>query len=156
MTAQDCNRLQSLQNSVLRLLLGVKFGLSTSELLDRTQSFSVHQMIAYHTLISVKKTLISNQPIYLAEKMHVLRHERELRNTGGSFVNVPKYKLDVSRAGFVYRGSRLFNSLPKELRDENNMKKFKKTCKGLGEANHPNQTKLSEVLPKNLQEEGYD
>ena len=81
MTAKDCNRLQSLQNSVLRLLLSVKFGLSTRELLDRTQSLSVHQMIAYHTLISVKKILISNQPIYLAERMHVLRHEIELRIT---------------------------------------------------------------------------
>ena len=82
-------------------------------------------MIAYHTLISVRKILTSKQPSYLADRMPFSRHGRELRNCGGPFVTIPNYKLDVSRAGFIYRGSKLFNSLPRELREEESIGKFK-------------------------------
>ena len=125
MTVQDCNKLQVLQNSVMRLLLRNSDRMSTSELLRQTNSLSIHQMIAYYTLVAVHKILTSGQPAYLAERLRLGYNERNLRGNEGPMISVAKYKLDVGRAGFVYRGGKLFNSLPMSLRAERSLTSFK-------------------------------
>ena len=104
MTMQDCNKFQTLQNCVMRLIIGDKYCMSTRELLRRTDSMSIHQMIAYYTLVAVHKILISNQPVYLAERLRLVNFQRGLRSNDGPVISVVNYKLDVGRAGFVYRG----------------------------------------------------
>ena len=69
MTVQDCNKLQVLQNSVMRLLLRNSDRMSTSELLRQTNSLSINQMIAYYTPVAVHKILTSGQPANLAERL---------------------------------------------------------------------------------------
>ena len=124
-TKQDCNKLQVLQNTVMRLALTEKERVSTEELLRRTQSLSIQQIIAFHTLVTIHKVLISNKPTYLAERLPLVDQERALRSNSSHLIAFPNYRLDVGRAGFVYRGGRLFNSLPKILREEKNPTSFK-------------------------------
>ena len=99
--------------------------MSTDDPLKQTDSLSVHQMIAYYTLVAVHKVLCSKQPNYLAERLPLVHHQRELRGNDGPLISVPGYKLDVSRAGFIYRGGKLFNSLPRTLREQGNPISFK-------------------------------
>ena len=40
-------------------------------------------------------------------------------------MNLQNYRLNSSRAGFLYRAAKLFNSLPMEIKKEDNSKKFK-------------------------------
>ena len=68
---------------------------------------------------------MSNLPTYLAERLPLVNHQRGLRNNDGPVISIPSYKLDVGRAGFIYRGGKLFNSLPRTLREENNPFSFK-------------------------------
>ena len=42
----------------------------------------------------------------------------ERRAWGGTTIKAPEYNLDVSRAGFVYCGANLFNSLRRITREE--------------------------------------
>jgi hypothetical protein len=44
-------------------------------------------------------------------------------------VEIPDYSLETSRAGFVFRGGRLYNSLSRNLREEMSMSKFKEGAK---------------------------
>jgi hypothetical protein len=46
----------------------------------------------------------------------------------GQTVEIPD--LEISRAGFVYRGGRLYNSLSRNLRMERSISIFKKGAKG--------------------------
>ena len=57
MTAADCNKLQILQNSVNRILTGARVGTRTDDLLFETNTISVHQMIAFSTILMVFKVL---------------------------------------------------------------------------------------------------
>jgi hypothetical protein len=41
-------------------------------------------------------------------------------------VEIPDYSLENSRAGFVYRGVRLYNSVSRSLRQEMSISMFKK------------------------------
>ena len=61
------------------------------------------QMVAYHKLTIVHK------PEYITNKLE-FEHGSELerRAWGGTSIKVPQYHLDISRAGFIYRGVNLF------------------------------------------------
>ena len=42
---------------------------------------------------------------------------------------MPQYHLDISRAGFIYRGANLFKSLTRSIREEKKTKVFKGSVK---------------------------
>ena len=69
----------------------------------------------------VHKVTMTGKPSYLAE--------RELRAWGGRTVETPAYTLETSRAGYVYRGSKLYNSLSRSLREETSITRFKEGTK---------------------------
>ena len=110
MTAADCKKIKVLQNSVNRILTGARVGTRTEDLLIETNTISVHQMIAFSTLLMVFKVLKSGKLTYLARKLQVIREAgMAVRCWDGPIVKVPNYYLDISRAGFIYRGVKLFN-----------------------------------------------
>ena len=70
---------------------------------------SIMQMVAYHTLTMVHKVIQTGKPEYIANKLEVVYGtELERRAWGESTIRVPRYNLEVSRAGFIYRGANLF------------------------------------------------
>lgn len=128
-TKEDNRKLQVLQNSVMRLLTNKPKGTATITLLEDTGSLSIQQMIAAQTLVLVHKVLRSSKPAYLAARLQV-RDEGEggrvpARSAGQ--IRIPVKKLSITREGFIYRGTLLFNRLPPELRTETKLEKFK-TC----------------------------
>ena len=130
MTADDINKLQVIQNSLNRLLTGARKGTPTKDLLERTDRMSIMQMVAYHTLTMVHKVIQTGKPEYIANKLEVVYGtELERRAWGGTTIRVPQYNLEVSRAGFIYRGANLFNSLTLSIREEKKTTVFKASAK---------------------------
>ena len=122
--------MQVLQNKVLRLLCSSDRNTPTTELLERTGELSVNQLSAFHTIQTVYKVVKTQAPVYLAKKLkprqdtgeHAFAHR--LTNT----IQVD-YDLTNSRSGFVYRGAKLWNSLPLEIRNQQSPGKFKTAAK---------------------------
>ena len=78
------------------------------------------------TIIMTKKILQSGKPEFIADQMIV----REAGGTrSGSTLKPAKSSLILSREGFLYRGSKLFNLLPDNLRNEDKISKFKSEAK---------------------------
>ena len=130
-TKQDNRQIQVLQNSVMRLLTGMKRGTPTTTLLRLTESLSVQQTIALQTLVMVHKIVHTNKPAYLAERLKFRNEEdgmETLTRGLGMITNISR-RLSTSRGGFLYRGSKLFNKLPQGLRTEPILKKFKEGVK---------------------------
>ena len=134
-TKEDNRKLQVLQNQLCRLLLTnselagsklIKQNLSTTELLSRAGELSVHQLGALSTLIMTKKIIQCGKPEYIAEQM-------TSRNAGGTrmgtTLDIPQKSLTLSREGFVYRGSKLYNLIPESLRKEMKISIFKREAK---------------------------
>ena len=83
-------------------------------------------MIAYYTLLTVFKVIKTGKPEYLSSKLMVNRDTGVARRgLEVSTIVMPNYLLGVSRAGFIYRGAKLFNMLPGNLREESETAKFK-------------------------------
>ena len=106
MTSDDCNKLQVIQNSLNRLLTGARKGTPTEDLLERTGTMSIMQMLAYHTLTMVDKVIQTGQPEYIANKLKVEHGSAlEIRAWGGTSITVHQYHRDISRAGFIHHKS---------------------------------------------------
>ena len=125
---KDNNKLQTLQNNVNRILLKANSMTFTVDLCHLTDSLSVHQMIAFQTLVMTHKIVQSGEPSYIADKIKSKQTNARLRGGRGT-LTVPPYKLSVSREGFIYRGAYLHNMLGVELRDEQNISCFKREAK---------------------------
>jgi hypothetical protein len=123
-TISDNQRLQVLQNNLNRLLTGSHYTTTTSELLEKTSSLSIQQMIAYQTIMMMHKIMRSGKPTDLANKIQVKNGADNLRGRSGS-VSLSNHKLSIVREGFVSRGSTLMNILDTNLRRELTLVKFK-------------------------------
>ena len=124
-TKKDSRRLQVLQNKVCRLKTGLGYDVSTADLLKADNDFSVHQLTAYHTLLTVQKVKTSHKPKYLDDRLKF-----KMENNGGNQRHAYKIQVDqrlsIARAGFVYRGGLLWNQLPDSLRTNASLENFKK------------------------------
>ena len=128
-TMRDCKKLQTLQNKVIRLLVDVDPLTPTTDLLHMTGSLSVHQLVAYQTIIMVRSIIENKKPKYIADKLRPIQGKARLR-TGTGNLNIPQYKLSLSREGFVYRGAYIYNLLDETIKKEENLGKFKDNVKG--------------------------
>jgi hypothetical protein len=85
-TTSDNNKLQVLQNSLNELLRGADYNTPTTKLLDQTSSLSLHQMVAFQTIVKTYKIIRSNKPPYLANKIQRRSNQTNLRGRPGSFL----------------------------------------------------------------------
>ena len=124
----DCHRLQVLQNKVLRLKTGLDYDTSTQKLLSTSKDMSVHQLISYHTLLSVYKTLANQKPTYIYKRFNSTKMKNDRLRRNCFNLNV-QGDLTVTRGGFLYRGSKLYNMLPPEFKTISNYETFKSKIK---------------------------
>ena len=110
-TKSDNNKLQTLQNQVLRLKTGLPPLTPTVELLDKSGDLSVQQLTAFFTLSTCQKVLHTGKPKPLRDKLSVGTVSTRQENTIRIDAN-----LTLSRGAFFYRAGMLFNKLPQELR----------------------------------------
>ena len=125
---EDNAKLQVLVNKVLRALTGLDNDTPSAILASTSGQLSVHQRTALFTLTSVYKSLQTKEPAYSYESFN----NSLLSNQDGHHqANCKKiqYKLSLSRCGYYYRGSRLFNKLPVSLVNTTKLKDFKKNAK---------------------------
>ena len=121
---KDNANLQVLQNKLNKLLTNSDYNTPTVDLLEQTDALSVHQMIAYQTGVATYKVVKSGKPSYIASKLKVKQTNPDTRQGAGT-VQVPRYKRNIAREGFVYRGAQLYNKLDGDLRAEPKLEKFK-------------------------------
>ena len=119
------DKLQRLQTEALRItakrrweVVGRKL-VSTRELLKQTGQLSVRQLKAYHTLTQVKKILTEKEPEYMYRRLTENRkHKYSTRRNVDVELIVPETNSRLAKLSFRWRGAELYNSLPREIRDE--------------------------------------
>ena len=134
-TSGDNNKLQVLQNKVNRMLTDADKRTPTSGLLERTDSLSNQQMIAFQTMVMMQKILVNKKPSYLANKIQKsIIDERQFRGRDRSLSN-PRLSLSIAREGFVRRGTTLMNMLDVRVRSQPTISQFKSSLRELVKTN---------------------
>ena len=107
----------------MRLITGKGYLTPVDDLLEESGMLSVNQLIAYMTLCTIFKSKQCGKPEYFKERMKTKGHGR---NEHDIFIN---YELQLSREAFMYQGSKLWNSLPSDIRIEEKIASFKRKVK---------------------------
>ena len=129
-------KLQVLVNKVLRSLTGLDRDTPVSVLTAKSGKISVHQRTALFTLCSVHRALSTKEPTYSFSslKQRSMDFEQDRHQSNCNKVN---YKLCISRCGYYYRGSRLYNAIPSSLVNTTKLSVFKKGAKQWVKCNIP-------------------
>ena len=87
---------------------------------------SVHQLIAYKTILTVHKTMQTKKPSYIYNKIKPRQNERPLRNDTNLDIQA---ELTITRGGFMYRAAKLYNMIPNHIKNEQKYNTFKSKIK---------------------------
>ena len=121
------NALQVQQNKCARFV--TKRGIYTPvvELLRQCGWLSVRQLVYYHSVVQVHKTIITKFPKYIFKKL-CLDFPYNTRLADSASVRMgPEFqaRLDITERSFMNRGTKYYNQLSADLRKVENIKTFK-------------------------------
>ena len=111
-------RIQVLQNSLMRLILGKRKSecISVESLLELTKFQSINRMAVYHTAQEmfsiVHRDSIPSLSDYAIRQTNVCHNTRQ---NDQDLLRLPLFKYKRNQ-GFIYKGIKLWNALPNELR----------------------------------------
>ena len=127
-TKKDMNRLQVLQNKVMRIQTSDSFRTPTSTLLQKTRQLSIHQMVAYHTAVQTYNIEKNRAPRYHFERLFGSQTDHNPPETRHGHHRV-EFKLSLTRGSFFYQASRVWAALPTQIKLSRNLCGFKKKSK---------------------------
>ena len=128
-TKENIKKLQLIQNFACRIVLGLKKYDHITEGLKSLNWLNVNDRLLVNDLLMVHKCIHDLTPSYLTGKF-VQRLKIHGRNTRGSGeLDLPICRLKTGQRSFAFRGAKLYNNLPNEIKQISDVKKFKaKVC----------------------------
>ena len=136
LTKEDVRKLQVLQNKCLRIITHSDYKTPTVSLLQKTNTLSVHQMMAQFSLSQVFSIYKSKLPTYHYSRLFVnTQAELRTRSANDYSVNRIEFKLSIARTNFFYQSSRLWSALPEDIKAARNKSIFKKLSKSWVKSN---------------------
>ena len=105
--------------------------IATSIILKQCGWLSMKQLVFYHSVVLVYKTLKFQQPQYLFEKLSsVFPYDTRLANSNAiRTADQFQPSLELTKKSFVHRATKSFNLVPGSLRQTQNVNTFQKKLK---------------------------
>ena len=121
---ENVGKLQSVQNYACRIVAGLRKFDHISGALKSLKWLSVKDKLLFNDLVMVRKCLNNFTPSYLRFQRRSIIHPRNTRQKNN--LELPKCRLKTGQRSFAYRGPKIFNDLPKNIRETNDLNLFKK------------------------------
>lgn len=123
------NKLQRIQNNAARLITRTPRRDHISPVLKRLHWLPIQERIQFKLLSLTYKAIHNQAPIYLKEMMTEQKPNRPLRSEDDNRLQVKKYKTRFGDRTFTASSAKLWNNLPKDLRNKSTLQTFKKHLK---------------------------
>ena len=123
--------LQTLQNNMIRVILGLKKEkhISMSNIRKKFQMMSVNQICVFHKLQEAYNIMRNSVSEKIQRKWTDNRENKyTLRSVTRNELKVPEKPMPKC-LGFTYNGSKLFDLLPRNLRETQNLNTFQTLTK---------------------------
>jgi len=118
LTKHNLNRLQHVQNATARAVLNRQARTDPPVLCKSLHWLPIKWRIDYKIAVLTYKTVLTGAPSYLFDLLNVSKPSRTLRSSrNGLLFEVPFVKTDFESRAFSVYAPRLWNTLPKNLRD---------------------------------------
>ena len=118
------------QKRAARSILDKPIETPSVELFSELNWMMFPDRVIYHKAILMYKIMHILAPSYLSNifTLPCEVHERSLRFTTENLLYVPKPKLELYRDSLAYSGSKIWNSIPKHIRNSTSLQQFRKNC----------------------------
>ena len=128
--AKDISKLQRVQNTAARIIVGAKKDDHITPILKQLHWLPVSCRMQFKILVITYKALNDQSPNYIKEPITVSRPVRTLRSASNHCLTVPSYntKSDGERT-FVVAAAKLWNNLPKNVKLSDSITNFKSLLK---------------------------
>ena len=125
----ETNKLQIIQNNMLRMIFNYKLGDKTNmtSLRNNIKMFSINQMVCYHVLLKAYN-IIHHGSSEAIQKNGNKKSQDPLTKGRQNQVKI-HVPVNTSCQGFTFYGAKLWNQLPLEIRDIKNPDTFKTAVK---------------------------
>lgn len=125
---QQMSRLQKLQNKVMRLILQCNRRTPIRNMLGALQWLSVRQRVTFSTLLLIYKIVKGIAPEYLQSR---ITRGRDVHQYGTRFageIRTASFLLTSTQNSLFYKGIKLYNTLPRDIKETASISDFKKMC----------------------------
>ena len=125
-STENIRKLQLVQNCACRIVTGLKKYDHISEALKSRKWLNVKQKLLFNDKIMVYKCMNNLTPEYLRKRFQRRSeiHQRDTRQKNN--LSLPKCRLTSGQRAFAFRGAKIFNSLPRFIRNAKSLSGFKK------------------------------
>ena len=123
--------LQVVQNSMVRVIQGLKRAnhVNMKKERDKLKMLSVNQMAVYHTVMEAYNITNKNASDQLQKKLNIHEGKHSERSAANNELYVPE-KPRKKCTGFSYIGPKLYNMIPKNIKEAKTTDDFKTKLKG--------------------------
>ena len=133
------NSLQVQVNKAARLVTRLPQYTSTRRLMQRCGWLTVKQLVKYHTILMVHKTILTSKPMYIKNRLCKEFSYKTRSDSSGCIRLDQSYrcKTDLPKNSFRSRGAHEYNSIPVDLKRTQTMLSFKTKLKKWIQLNVP-------------------
>ena len=129
-TKDQLTRLQRVQNNAAKLIFKKKRRDHVTPLLKKLHWLPIENRIDYKLATLVYRHFDSSLPSYLSSKLTAYTPARSLRSSSEQLLAIPRMNLKTAgERSFRYQASRVWNSLPIEIRSSGTLPSFKQHLK---------------------------
>jgi hypothetical protein len=125
----NIRKLQRIQNTLARIVVGYPLAASSSELLYNLHWLPVHHRVNFKIALLTYKILTFNQPSYLASLVNFNIAPRTLRSSDQHLLYLPRTCTVTGGRAFNLASPKVWNSLPISIRSSPSIASFKQHLK---------------------------
>lgn len=113
----------------MRTILKCEYLTPRLEMLNTLDLLSISQKIKLKTIIMIRKMLENELPEYLNENIinNINTHNVNTRHRNN--FRLPIVRNEQAKRNIFYNGLKLYNELPNDIKNENNISQFKFKCR---------------------------
>lgn len=126
---KNLRKLQVVQNSLARVVTGVKRRDHIQPALKKLHWLPIRERIDYKVALITHKVISTQQPKYLTDIVSIHRPTRNLRSSSQQRLSGHITKTKTAERSFTYASENVWNKLPLALRAEGNTRAFKSKLK---------------------------
>ena len=120
--------LQVLQNRAARQVTRLSWYTPVRRLLNQCSWLSIKQLIFFHSVLAVHRTIITGMPLYLAQHLKT-DHPLNTRQGAQGNVRLTGHYSDKVESSFLRRAAKCYNQIPADIKSAKTVPTFKKKLK---------------------------
>lgn len=127
-TDSDLQKMQKLQNRAMRIILHCNKRTRIADMLEALQWLNIKQRIYFNVLLFIYKLLNNKLPLYMCRSVFYNRDVHSYGTRKIDHFRLPNFTKTSTQNNLYYKGLKLYNELPNEIKDAKNIRQFKKFC----------------------------